>query len=140
MRPEQRRRLGLFFLVLFVFLYTALLTGHLNRLIWGGEEWQGVCYTILVIGLGLRPLRLLVNRLTVRLGKISYSLYLLHPSLIFWLAPVYYWLYASTSTKTAAFASAFVITGMLLVTMSLVTYRMVERVGIGWGEALIGRI
>lgn len=139
MSAERKRQYGLLFLVLFVFLYTALLTGHLNRLLWDGHVWQGICYAILILGLGLTPLRLLVNPLTVRLGKVSYSLYLLHPTLVFALAPVYYWLYDQMPNRTSAFALSFLVTVLLLATMSIYTYRYVERVGIAWGEALIKR-
>ena len=135
----QRRQLGLLFVILFLFLYTALLSNYLSHILWGGLVWQGVCYSLLILGLGLRPLPLLVNAMTVRLGKVSYSLYLIHPTLVFALAPIYYWMYAVLPNKTAAFGASFLITAGLVSTLSAFTYQRIERVGIAWGETVIDR-
>ncbi|MFD2111946.1 acyltransferase family protein [Thiorhodococcus fuscus] len=137
--PKMQRQVGAALIAAFVFLYTALLSGRLDGMLWDQLIWQGVCYSLLVLGLGLRPLSLLVNRQTVRLGKVSYSLYLLHPTIVFALAPVYYWLYQVLPNKTLAYGSSFIITASAVTALSLLTYRMVERRGIAWGEIVIGR-
>ncbi len=139
LEPERRHRLGLLFILLFAVLYSALLANKLDRVLWDNQIWLGFSYACLVLGLGLRPLGLLVNRVTVGLGKISYSLYLLHPTLVVFLAPVYYRLYAAIPNRTLALLSCFAVTLVVLTGASLVTYRFVERVGIRLGEALIRR-
>ncbi|MBK1723060.1 acyltransferase family protein [Thiocystis violacea] len=140
LREDQKRRYGRLLLVCFVVLYTALLTGRLEPLLWDVQVWQAICYATLILGLGLRPMRTLVNPATVRLGKISYSLYLLHPSLVFALAPLYYWLYGVMPGTSAAFLAAYGITAAMLTSLAWVSYRQIERRGIGWGESVISRL
>lgn len=137
--PKRRHQLGFAFLLAFVVLYSALLAERLDEVLWDDQVWLGVIYACLMLGLGLRPLALLVNRFTQWLGKISYSLYLLHPLLVLSLAPGYHWLYRHAPTTTLAFLAAFAVTAALLAGVSWISYRLVERVGIGWGEGIIGR-
>ena len=44
----------------------------------------GTAFALLVLSLALNPWRVIVNGPTLLLGKISYSLYLMHPLLIYW--------------------------------------------------------
>jgi peptidoglycan/LPS O-acetylase OafA/YrhL len=139
MNAAARHRLGLMFIMMFCFLYTALLTGQVHDILWGSQVWQGVCYSLLVLGLGLRPLGLLVNAVTSRLGKISYSLYLGHPTLIVILAPIYYWLYSALPNKSAAYGASLLITIGVLTGGALLTYGYIERPGIARGERWISK-
>ncbi|RNE88923.1 acyltransferase [Marichromatium sp. AB31] len=133
-----KRALGALLLLLFVALYTGLLTGKLPA----GREllstWLALSYALLVLGLAAWPTRLLVNRASVATGKISYSIYLLHPTLILLLAPVYHWLYQKIDDVSLAYGSALLITAVPLFALSWLSYRHIERPGIAWGERLIG--
>jgi peptidoglycan/LPS O-acetylase OafA/YrhL len=51
-------------------------------------------YTALLLGVGMAPDRWLVNRVTMALGRISYSLYLVHFVVISRLTPTYISIYA----------------------------------------------
>lgn len=133
----QKKAVGRLLLVAFLFVYTALQAGYLKHVLWGGLVWQGVAYCLLTLGLALYPWRGLVNFFTVRLGKMSYSLYLNHPSLIFWLAPVYYWLYSLNELTTFGFIASFAVTLAILSPISWVSYSYIERWGIRQGERII---
>lgn len=134
-----RQIFGLILIALFGVLFHALLSGRLTNALWGDLTWQGICFAILTMGLGLYPFRALVNPTTLTLGKASYSLYLAHPSLIFALTPVYTWLYGHLPSATAAYVASFALTLVLLTAVSLALYRFVEKPGIALGEFLVKR-
>ena len=92
-----------------------------------------------MLGLGLKPFRILVNTKTVYLGKASYSLYLLHPILIFTIIPVYRRLYGFMSTDISGYLSSLLITLVLLTVIAIISYKYIERPGVALGEKLIGR-
>jgi peptidoglycan/LPS O-acetylase OafA/YrhL len=83
---------------------------------------------------------LLVNEITTFYGKISYSVYLLHPLLIYFLKPAYNYIYAGLASPCLAFSSCFLLTLVLLTMSSLSTYRFVEKKGILYGKMLIARL
>ena len=57
---------------------------------------------------GLSPWKLVVNRATRYLGKISYSLYLNHPTVALLLTPAYRWLYGHTPYATVSLLASVV--------------------------------
>ncbi|NEV61585.1 acyltransferase family protein [Thiorhodococcus minor] len=135
----SRRRLGSLLILLFAALYWALLDERLHGLLWDEQVWLGPIYACLVLGLALRPAKLLVNGITVRLGKVSYSLYLLHPSLVVFLAPAYHLLYTWIPSTTGAFLAAFAVTALMLTAASALSYKAIERAGMRLGERVIAR-
>ena len=81
---------GIALLLAAAYLYASLLGGHLSHiLLLDDYDWQAVVFTLAVLGLAIYPARLLVNRITRHMGRISYSLYLLHPFIVYALIPVY---------------------------------------------------
>ncbi|MGD0279000.1 MAG: acyltransferase [Smithella sp.] len=139
MTQKARYMAGLLFIMSFLFLYAALLTGRLQNILWETKTWQGICFSLLVLGLGLRPFSFLVNSKTVYLGKASYSMYLFHPILTFTFVPVYYWCYDHLSADLSGFSVSLLITLIPLTVISLISYKYIERPGISWGEKLISR-
>jgi peptidoglycan/LPS O-acetylase OafA/YrhL len=119
-----------------VFGYTALLSGRLNLLF---EElyWQGVIYSGLLLGLAIAPLGLFVNRLTRFYGKISYSVYLNHPTLVVMLVPVYRTIYTLHLPLTLQYGVCLLLTLGLLTVLSYCTYRFIEQPGMRLGIQLI---
>jgi peptidoglycan/LPS O-acetylase OafA/YrhL len=140
MEIEARRRCGLLFVISFLFLYAALLTEHLQNIHWGKNILHGICFSLLILGLGLRPFNFLVNVKTVYMGKISYSLYLIHPLLVLPLIPVYYWFYGLLPGNTLGFSASLLITLGLLTVISLISYKYIERKGVALGEKLINNV
>ena len=140
MEIKARRRYGLLFIMSFLFFYAALLTEHLQNIHWGKNILHGICFSLLILGMGLRPFSLLVNAKTVYMGKISYSLYLFHPLLVLPLIPVYYWFYGVLPGNTLGFSASLLITLGLLTIISLISYKYIERRGIIMGEKLINNV
>ena len=122
-----------------VFGYTALLSGRLTVL-FDGLYWQGVIYSGLLLGLSIAPLGLFVNRMTRFYGKISYSVYLNHPTLIFALIPVYRIIYGVHVPTTLQYGACLLLTLSLLTVLSYCTYRFIEEPGMRLGSRLIKKI
>ncbi|MGL4488055.1 MAG: acyltransferase family protein [Rhizobiaceae bacterium] len=101
-----------------------------------------VPFTILLYGQTVYPSRLIVNRATRFLGTISYSIYLLHP----------YVLLIVTRHFSPVFNSYFpqqpgvvfwldaIVTFMVLIPLSMITYKFVEVPGIAFGTKIARRI
>jgi peptidoglycan/LPS O-acetylase OafA/YrhL len=102
-----------------------------------GLYWQAINYGLLVLGLSILPVGLLVNRLTLFWGKLSYSLYLNHPTLVFALIPLYRIIYATQLPVTLKYGICFLIVLVLLTLISYITYRFIEKPGMALGTKLI---
>jgi len=130
------RGLGLFLVLLAFVGYLSLLDGRLNLFFSDARYWQGMIYTVLLVGLALNPLKVVVNRLTIYLGRISYSLYLGHTTVILFLEPIYKHFYPSGGYLTVGFAISYVTTMLIAVALAELTYRYIEVPGIRLGKAV----
>ncbi len=139
MNQKSRQMYGSMLLLLFVIFYGILLTDSMQDIIWGKKILQGICFSLLVLGLALNPFRFLVNTKTVYLGRTSYSMYLIHPLLIFTIIPVYHWVYNIIPADILGYVASLLLTLVLLMAVSLMSYRYIERQGIALGEKLINR-
>ncbi len=90
----------------------------------------------MTVGLCLNPLKAIVNRFTVYLGKISYSLYLGHTTVVLFLIPVYRFIYGYVSTTTIAFLLCYALTLALGIGLSDLTYRFIEAPGVRYGKVV----
>jgi peptidoglycan/LPS O-acetylase OafA/YrhL len=137
--PKLRGRVsGWPFLVVFSGLFADMLylnVRYPNSL--PGGVW-GAVYAPLVIGLGLTPIRAVVNPLTRGLGTISYSLYLNHPHVLDRLHSVYRSILQFT--YGGSYLVAFVLAAVVLAVFSYVTYRLIERPGMAAGSWLCRRM
>jgi peptidoglycan/LPS O-acetylase OafA/YrhL len=122
-----------------ILCYFALLEGWLPNVFGDLYYWQGIAYAGIFLGLGLSPWRLVVNRATRYLGKISYSLYLNHPTVVLILTPAYRWLYGHTPYATVSLLASVVLTFAVTVPLSILTYRLIEAPGIALGKSLGAR-
>ena len=122
-----------------IFGYTALLSGRLT-ILFNDFYWQGVIYSGLLLGLSISPLWLFVNRMTRFYGKISYSIYLNHPTLVFALIPVYRIIYGVYVPTTFQYGACLLLTLGLLTVLSYLTYRFIEEPGRRLGNRLIKNI
>jgi len=134
-RLPYRYLVGVGLIAAGIALIWALLTDRLFAM--DTAWWQGISFALLLIGLLLAPVRLVVNRVTSLLGKMSYSLYLVHPTLVFLLVPVYRWIYAQPILLSLRFACCSALTLGLLIALSYLTYRWIERPGIDLGRYLL---
>lgn len=115
-------------------IYVGLVNGWTPNILGDQYYWQAAAFLLLVLGLGWAPVRVLVNRFTVYLGRISYSLYLNHPTVVFLLAPIYAWIYDRQLGLTLSFIGCFVATIIALIPLSELTYRLVEVPGVKLGK------
>lgn len=95
--------------------------------------WSAV-FLALVLSVALWQPAFIVNRLSTKLGSISFSLYLLHPPAIVLLRDVYKWVHAGIGSDLMSFLCNAVITMTIVSVASLVTFRFVEMPGMAWGR------
>jgi peptidoglycan/LPS O-acetylase OafA/YrhL len=133
---KRQRSVGLFLVPLTACAYMATISGWLGKGFADSYYWQGFIYGTLLVGLALNPLWLIVNGVTRHLGKLSYSLYLNHPTVVLLLSPVYRKIYADAPNVSIAFLVSYALTLAMVVAASSVTYRFVEEPGIRLGKRL----
>jgi peptidoglycan/LPS O-acetylase OafA/YrhL len=117
--------------------FYSLLNGGLNVIFPDPLYWQAVLYTLLLVGMSVYPAAILVNRFTTFLGKISYSIYLIHPNIILFLLPVYKSIYAWALPNSAKFGISAAITASCVITVSYLTFLSIEKPGISVGRRLL---
>ena len=102
--------------------------------------FHAVAYSLLLLGLSLAEWPPLVNRATVFLGVISYSVYLSHPTVVYLLTPLYRWIYTWPAPTTIRFAMSAAITLVVSILESMVSYRWIEQPGMRLGSRLTRRV
>ena len=137
---EHRAGLGAALILGSIFGYHAMLQGSLNFLFPDTPYWYAIIYTALLLGLGIAPSRVFVNHLTRFAGKVSYSIYLLHPSTIFFLTPVYRWIYGRGLPVTASYLVCYAVTLTIVISLAAVTFALIEKPGMRAGKRLIARL
>jgi peptidoglycan/LPS O-acetylase OafA/YrhL len=132
---ERSRDAGLLLLMLSLTLWVALVNGWLPTTLLGNQYyWQGPIFLCLLLGAAWAPIRLIVNRFSTYLGRISYSLYLNHPTLVLLLSPVYAWIYRHELGLSISFLACAIITLGVVIAVSEATYRLIEYPGIKLGK------
>ena len=117
--------------------FAALLEDKVSFLI-AGLYWQAIFYGLILLGFSLYPARLFVNRLSVFFGKISFSLYLNHPTIIFLLAPVYKTIYDYAYINSLGYVISLLVSVIIVTCVSYITYRLIEIPGMQIGKQLAG--
>ncbi|WP_133500603.1 acyltransferase family protein [Cognatilysobacter terrigena] len=125
---------GRLLLVAGLAVIAALLNGWLPDIYGDLYYWQAVGFTFVLLGLAYCPARIFVNRITRYLGRISYSLYLNHPTIVLLLAPIYASLFRQVPNATLAFLACIVVTFMVTIVAAELTFRLVEQPGINLGK------
>lgn len=133
---DRSRDTGVLLIVGAVTLWTALVRGWLPNIFGNPYYWQGPIFLMLLLGVGWAPVRMIVNRFSTYLGRISYSVYLCHPTLVLLLSPVYAWIYRHAGNLTVSFLACLAITLIVVISVAELTYRFVEDPGIKIGKAV----
>ncbi len=120
-----------------IFGFAALLQGWLPPIFGDSYYWQGIVFGCLFMGLALSPWRPVVNAFTTYLGKVSYSVYLIHTTVIYLLSPVYQRIYAAAPSLTVAFLLSLALTLAIVLPLSTLTFYFVEKPGIRLGKRLM---
>ncbi len=100
-------------------------------------HWQAVLYGVLLIGLSLAPMGLFVNRVTRFLGKLSYSIYLSHTTLIIFFVPAYRAIYLWEVSLNARYFAALTLTLAGVILVSWITFHAIEKVGMKMGVRVV---
>jgi peptidoglycan/LPS O-acetylase OafA/YrhL len=119
--------------------YDSLIAGRLPP-VFASIYGQGIIYSMLLIGLAVTPFGLLVNPVSRFYGKISYSVYLNHPTFVFVLTPVYRFVYSVDARPTIQYGTCLLLTLLILTAVAYGTYRLVERPGMRLGSFLMRRL
>ncbi|WP_287130264.1 hypothetical protein [Candidatus Cyanaurora vandensis] len=90
------------------------------------EYLQATLYACLLLGLSISPTQLIVNRLTTFFGKISYSVYLSHATIIIFISPVYPLIYRVVDNVSIGFALSRLLAFMVIVPLSYLTFKFIE--------------
>jgi peptidoglycan/LPS O-acetylase OafA/YrhL len=130
------KSLALFAVSLGLFVAAAMM---LNLLFGDPYYFQIPWFVATLLGLAFFPFSFLVNRLTGFLGKLSYSLYLIHPPLVVALIPLYRRLYGWDMPLSAKYLMVVTLTFGLLILLAYPAYRYVEQPGIRLGKRLARR-
>lgn len=141
--PRVAGPLGLLLVLAATYLYVAIMQNVGQIGLPDNRYAKAICCLLLVVGLSLRALKPLVNRLTVFLGKTSYSIYLAQPTAILLLEPVYRKIYAASvggMGVSVAFVSCFLITLAVVIPFAALSYYLVEKPGIKLGKRCYGWI
>lgn len=134
-KSERRRFLSSALLVLTAVLYVFSLPFHVEAVV--GES---AVLLLFVLCLLLHPWPFFVNRFTIWMGKLSFSLYLLHPYVSHW---VQKWLdglatrHAWAAHSSFQFSMSYVLTFVFTLPVAVLTWTFIEAPGIRLGQRLI---
>jgi peptidoglycan/LPS O-acetylase OafA/YrhL len=135
---QAASRIGAGCLAVGALIFAAAVGGYLTQPASMPVLCESVSFTLMLVGLALWPVRLVVNRITQFLGRISYSVYLLHgPVILLINRPVFPRIEALGLPQAAAFGLSLAVTLAITLVVSWIAYRMVERPGIAFGRRLI---
>jgi peptidoglycan/LPS O-acetylase OafA/YrhL len=127
------RSLVLFAVAMGLFVAAAM---TLNLLFGDPYYFQIPWFVATLLGLAFFPFSLLVNKLTGFLGKLSYSLYLIHPALVVALTPVFRQVYTWDLPLSGKYLVVVALTFACLTLLAYAAYRYVEQPGIRLGKRL----
>lgn len=97
---------------------------------------SGLGYSLVLFGLILRPVRIFENRIFGFYGKISYSLYLCHPTIVYLLSRPYRWVYKIVP-GSLAYLVCVCLTMTIVTGIATITYRFIEKPSIRLGHNLL---
>jgi len=152
MRSEYKSRVAfgmllLSLIILFIFVNNMTLATafyDLYKPLVGLTSWlpmSSIAFVLMVLSLSLASNRVIVNRFTRFFGTISYSLYLIHPFIVDQLKSAYAFIYghAIWSTDLALFL-CIVLTLLIAIPVSLLTYHFIESPGIRLGKKVMAKL
>jgi peptidoglycan/LPS O-acetylase OafA/YrhL len=134
---QMPRALGLLLIGIAIYGYISLGSGKLDLFFVDQYYWQAVIYGCLVLGLAIYPLPIIVNAVTTYLGRVSYSIYLLHPLIVLLFRPMYRLVYSFLLPTTVKFMLCTAATLIGVVATASVTYLLVEEPGMRLGKHVL---
>ncbi|HVN16418.1 MAG TPA: acyltransferase [Anaerolineales bacterium] len=138
--PQSHRdpKLGVGLLVTSLFLFLAFLNVSSYMDLIHPHVFFGIGFLGLTLALFFHPIKILVNPIICWLGKVSYSLYLVHFILVVYIQKlIHVQLPFGKSTQFVLYYLAVVLISSAI---SAVTYRFIEKPGIRLGKQLIQKL
>ncbi len=133
---KNHKQTGHFLITSGIILYFLFINGLL-KIPFDSLYFQGIVYSIIILGLSISQPKILVNRITTFLGKISYSIYLNHPTIIIFLIPIVLLVYKLPFSVTVKFYASYAIVISTVFTISYFSYKFIESPGINAGRQLL---
>jgi peptidoglycan/LPS O-acetylase OafA/YrhL len=96
--------------------------------------WQGLMFACLVVGMSQIQPGFIVNRCTSWLGKISYSVYLVHGPIVAALFPFYAKMREWDFGHIATYVFCLLVTVAIVICVASLTYRLLEKPSNDWGR------
>ncbi len=119
-------------------IYTLLAAGRLDVVL-VQPQWQALCFGLLLLAMPLPNIPAIWGRVGEFVGKISYSVYLLHGPLILMANPLIQRVYRLQWPVTLRLLLATAVALAIILPVSWVSYQVVERPFILLGRALVSR-
>ena len=98
------------------------------------------CFLFLILLQLSSPMALFHNKFLNYAGKWSYSIYLVHPLVIFSSKPLYDYIYSSVLNSTASFYICLLYTVVVVLILSYISYTYIESKGVDFGKELINKL
>lgn len=125
---------ALFFFLFFIFTHTYIDIVPKHYL-------YGIVFVVFALSLHYSPRKLFVNRITVLIGKLSFSIYIVHTGVLLALGSLFSKLPEEFRLAgDGGFVFAFLLVLMLSIGVSYVSYKLVEIPGINLGKRVISRL
>lgn len=107
-----------------------------DQILW--RSLVSIGYACLLVGLGLVPLKFIINSVTGFLGKISYSTYLCHAPIVYTLAPAYS-LVSSLLPRDLGYLACVILTLAVVAPVAYLSFILIEQPGISLGSKILNR-
>jgi peptidoglycan/LPS O-acetylase OafA/YrhL len=105
-----------------------------------GVVMRSLVCSVFLLGLSISPLGIIVNIVSRFLGKISYSFYLFHPIIVYFLKPVYQKIYNIELSVSLQYGLCLLLAVVPLTVIAYLSFRFIEQPGMRLGNILIKRI
>lgn len=98
---------------------------------------KSIIFSTLIVGLTSYRPKSIVNTFSIFSGKISYSMYLVHPTVVYLLSPVTWWIKKYVGNEYISYLILCVITFCIVYAIATITYKTIESFGNSSGKRLI---
>lgn len=136
--PDQNKEIATPIFLLSAFLFAAFIKIEVFSNLLSQQFLFGTAFFLFAISLHFHPHKLLVNKLTTWIGKLSFSIYLVHFLVLkivgSFIADRY------TLQGNSGFFAAFLLVATVSAGVSFITYKMIELPGIELGKKIIKNI
>ena len=129
--------LGIVLLALSAFLFVSFLQSDTYANILPTYILYGIAFGVFVLALAYNPIKLLVNPLTIWIGKLSYSIYLVHYGIAVLLLNT---ISDKIPSSDLNYFLVFIALTILTLPISWLTYTLVEKSGMQLGKRIIRQL